>query len=506
MKRAVVVNWMQSWLTSEDQLRRIAVTVLVCVVVGIAGGALFGFLGPLLAVAVVVGLTGGLVMLRSTLAILAALIGVICLLPFAALPLPGVGFSPTLLDVILGLLLITWMFQVARRKQTDLRSSSVGPAVLALMVLACVSFVIGLSFGGITTSLVRQFAELLLNLALFFLILNNVRSQQRLEQVVTLLILGGCAAATIGIVLYLLPENATIRLLSMLRVFGYPTGSDVMVHVESNVELPFRATSTSINPNVLGGMLAVVSAAALPQLLSRQPLPLFAHGPRRWGVNWIAVPVVGSLVLCLIMTYSRGAMVGLAVAAVVIALLRYRKLLLFGLLAAGLLLLLPQMQWYLAHFLEGVQGEDLATQMRFGEYKDALILISRYPWFGVGFSGAPQIDVYLGVSNMYLLIAEEMGFVGLGTFLVAMGLALREVFRGLRRVAGDARLESVLLGFVAALVAVLVTGIFDHYFLNINFQHAVALLWMVVGLGVAAAYQATEATTGAEENGAQQAR
>lgn len=494
MKRAVMVRWMQSWLTSDDQARRIVSTVLVCLVVGVAGGALFGFLGPLLAVALLVGLTGGLIMLRSTLATMAAMIGVICLLPFAALPLPGVGFSPTLLDVVLGVLLITWLFRVARKKETDLRVSSVGPAVLALMVLACVSFVIGLSFGGITTSLARQFAELLLNLMLFFLILNTVRGQERLEQVVTLLILGGCAAATIGIVLYLLPENITIRLLSMLRVFGYPTGSDVMVHVESNPELPFRATSTSINPNVLGGMLALVGAVALPQLLSRDPLPLFAHGPRRWGVNWLAVPVVGSLLLCLIMTYSRGAMVGLAVAAVVIALLRYRKLLLFGLLGAGLLLLVPQMQWYLAHFLEGVQGEDLATQMRFGEYKDALILISRYPWFGVGFAGAPQIDVYLGVSNMYLLIAEEMGFVGLGTFIVAMGLALRELFGGLRTVGDNPRRESVLLGFVAALVAILVTGIFDHYFFNINFQHAVALLWMVVGLGVTAACQVTDTT------------
>ena len=489
MKRTAMVDWMQSWLTSNDQTRRVAATVLVCVIVGVAGGALFGFLGPLLAVALVVGLTGVLIMLRSTLAILAAMIAVICLLPFAALPLPGVGFSPTLLDLVLAALLVTWMFQVARRKQTDLRGSSVGPAVLALMILACVSFVIGLSFGGITTSLARQFAELLLNLMLFFLILNNVRGRERLEQVLTLLILGGCAAATIGVVLYLLPENVTIRLLSMLRVFGYPTGSDVMVHVESNPELPFRATSTSINPNVLGGMLALVAAVVLPQLLSSDPLPLFTRGPRRWGLNWLVVPIVGSLVLCLLMTYSRGAMAGLVAAAVVIALLRYRKLLLLGLLGVGLLLLVPQMQWYVAHFLEGVQGEDLATQMRFGEYKDALILISRYPWFGVGFSGAPQIDVYLGVSNMYLLVAEQMGFVGLGAFLAAMGLALREMLGALRRATTDPRRESVLLGLVGAVVAVLVTGVFDHYFMNINFQHAVALLWTLLGLGATAAYQ-----------------
>jgi hypothetical protein len=43
-----------------------------------------------------------------------------------------------------------------------------------------------------------------------------------------------------------------------------------------------------------------------------------------------------------------------------------------------------------AHFVEGLQGQDLATQMRFGEFKDAFILIERHP-LGVGFAGArPQ--------------------------------------------------------------------------------------------------------------------
>ena len=44
--------------------------------------------------------------------------------------------------------------------------------------------------------------------------------------------------------------------------------------------------------------------------------------------------------------------------------------------------------------------------MRFGEYKDALTLIERYPLFGVGFTGVPDIDLYLGVSMLYLIIAR----------------------------------------------------------------------------------------------------
>ena len=43
-------------------------------------------------------------------------------------------------------------------------------------------------------------------------------------------------------------------------------------------------------------------------------------------------------------------------------------------------------------------------------------LIARYPIFGVGFTGVPDIDLYLGVSMLYLIIAENMGLVGLASF------------------------------------------------------------------------------------------
>ena len=54
--------------------------------------------------------------------------------------------------------------------------------------------------------------------------------------------------------------------------------------------------------------------------------------------------------------------------------------------------------------------------MRFGEYRDALTLIARYPLFGVGFAGSPDIDMYLGVANVFLTIGQQMGVLGLAAF------------------------------------------------------------------------------------------
>jgi O-antigen ligase len=470
--RKALQGRLQAWLVTGSTTRQTIAIVVLCLIVGIAGGALFAFLGPLLATAFVVALAGGLLMLRSVQFTFFALVTLICLLPFASLPLPDIGFSPTLLDLVLAVLLFV--------------GSPLGSPIVIFMVLACVSFVFGLSFASITTNLLRQFAEFLLNMLLFFLVLNNVHSREQLEKLVTMLILAGLAAALIGLFLYILPHDLIIRLLSTLRIFRYPAGSAVLRFVEDNPDLPLRATSTSIDPNVLGGLLGIVAGVTAPQLVAPRPLPLLGRWWRRRGVNWLVLPILGVLVTCLLLTYSRSALAGLAVALLVLALLRYRRLLVLVLLAALLILFLPQTQWYVQHFVEMIRGQDLATQMRFGEYKDALILISRYPWVGVGFAGAPDIDTYIGVSSVYLLIAEEMGLIGLAVFLLINALAIRHLLHWLGRDTSDPRLEAPVLGLLTALLAALISGIGDHYFFNISFQHAVALYWLCLGLAVRA--------------------
>jgi O-antigen ligase len=155
-------------------------------------------------------------------------------------------------------------------------------------------------------------------------------------------------------------------------------------------------------------------------------------------------------------------------------------------IGAGLvLLLLPQAQDYVQHFLEGLLTQDLATQMRLGEYKDALALISRHPWIGVGFVGTPEGSLYIGVSNVYMLIAEEMGLIGLAAFLFIIVSFFVQVWRAWPRVRLHTGLEAILLGLTASIVGILVGGIFDHYFFNLSFPHSVSIFWLYLGLAMA---------------------
>jgi len=109
------------------------------------------------------------------------------------------------------------------------------------------------------------------------------------------------------------------------------------------------------------------------------------------------------------------------------------------------------------------------------------------------------------VSNVYLLIAEEMGLIGLAAFLWVLGVYFREMGRAWSRlaprrplpVAGESATrqeregsgvdEAILIGLTASVMGILVGGLLDHYFFNLSFPHSVSVFWLFLGLAMAAA-------------------
>ncbi|MCC6169065.1 MAG: O-antigen ligase family protein, partial [Caldilineaceae bacterium] len=310
--------------------------------------------------------------------------------------------------------------------------------------------------------------------SLYFVVVNTVRSRAEVIWVTRWLMLAGWGAALIAVGFYLIPESWTVAILDRLARFDYPGGYGALRYIEDDPAGTMRAIGTAVDPNVLGGMMILVSALLAPQVVSRAPIL-----PRP-----LAAIMFGTAALALYLTYSRSALLGLASALALLSLLKYRRLIWVGLVGALLLLALPQTQEYVARLVEGFAGQDLATQMRFGEYKDALILIRRYPFFGVGFTGVPDIDLYLGVSMLYLIIAENMGVIGLATFVAVMTGFFGMVARGWQQ-RFEPALEAILLGLAGAVLGALVSGVFDHYWFNMTYPHMTVLLWLYLGLAAA---------------------
>ncbi len=456
--------------------------ILLALGIGCALALIFAaavaFSSPAIVIAGLVALAAGVIIMTNIEYGLYAVLGIAILLPFASIPV-NLGFNPTFLDLALLALFAMWFARAMTRQDENIERkfqfTFLGAPVIAFMVLAIFSFVIGMSHAGLQQQIVRQFAEILLAIATFFLIVNVVNTRERLERVVRVIIIAGAVSAVLGILFYFLPHDLTIRTLSLLRYVKYPDGPGVLRFINDDPAGTLRAVSTSVDPNVLGGLMILMAGLTAPQIFAVKKLL-----PR-----WIIFASVAAMFLCLVLTFSRGAFLGFGVSLVVIAFFKYRRLL--PILAVGAILFwfIPITQEYISHLLDAFAGADRATQMRLGEYQDAFTLISRYPIFGVGFLGSPDLDTYIGVSSVYLLMAEQMGLVGVAVFLLTMGIFFyRALLAWLDGLKNDATLSPILLGVCAALIGAMTAGVVDHYFFNLDFPHSVTLFWIFVGLGV----------------------
>ena len=440
----------------------------------VLAGAVLAFGGPVAGAAVVLGGLSTVLVLRNIELGFFAVIAVVALLPFATLPV-DIGITPTFLDFALGAAVVVWLLGIVTGRQRRLVTAPVALPLVLFIIVAVFAFIFGLANGPLTPTLLRKFAELLLSLGFVIIVIDYCRTWLRLERLVKFLLLMAAAASIVAIGLWLLPDDTANSALNVLTRLGYP-GGWVIRYIEENPELSERAIGTSVDPNSLGGLLLMMGALVGPQVVTKRPI-------FRRRVIW---PIAGLILVALVLTYSRGAMLGLAAGLGLVAVARYRRLLPYMALVALLLLLLPVTQDYIGRFTEGFQGADLATQMRFGEYKDALRLIGRYPVFGVGFAGSPDIDLYTAVASVYFTIAGRMGLFGLIAFFGVIASVFVYAFRNRKAARADERRDAVWLGLHAALVGALVAGVFDHYLFNMDFHHAVTIFWMMLGMAVAA--------------------
>jgi len=394
-------------------------------------------------------------------------VAIVGVLPFGVIPV-SVGVQLTLVDAVL----IATYSALILRGFTTRDFGGPGAVLVAFSLVALAAFAAGAAATPTPPELVRRFAKLLAATLFFLVVRRLVVSQHLLQRVACWLMLAGAIQGAIGTGLMLLAPTTQLNLLSSLAPLGYPT-TDVLRYVpgpNDTYTTQLRAIGTSIDPNVFGGTLM------LALLLSAVQLVCPRHVMPRAQLLLIAVPTLVGVVLSL----SRASLVGLGAGLLVVGLLRYRRILVLGLLGLLVVLALPVGQDLVVRFVSGFSVADRATAFRVGEYANALTLIQRYPLLGIGFGASPDIDVTAGVSSVYLLVAEQTGLLGLALYVIAvLGVAVGGI-RRLRRTV-EPRLDGLLAAFVAAVCGALVAGFLDHYFANQVFPHAVALFWLYAG-------------------------
>lgn len=469
---------------------------LLAVALGLAGGAAAAF-GPVWAGFAALGALGlAYLLLLYTNAGLALVVLVATVLPFGTLPFKAV-ITPNFLELALLALLAVWLLRLLTRPEESLELTPLGLPLIGFLGVTVFSFILGSNMRPDSLTLHNYF-KFVLAVLFFFSVVNCVRTPVQARLMLRLLLIGGAISALLGLVLFALPDQIALQLLVSLGRIGYPTSGRVLRFVADDPSGVERAIGLSVDPNSYGGMLALIGALAVTQAVAERPLL-----PRRW-----LYVIAGLLTLATFLTQSRGALGGLVVGALYVATLRYRRLWWPVVGAAALVTVLYLAfgigDQFVTRVTEGVQFRDQANQMRLDEYRNAVEIISRYPVFGIGFGASgPDIDLGVGVSSIYLALAERVGLVGLFWFLGVIAAFFTRSLRAMRQAFGQAELErgAALLGLQAAIAAALAVGLLDHYFFNIEFSHMVALFWGAIGLALV--FERTETLESWEHNAPQ---
>lgn len=368
------------------------------------------------------------------------------------------GLNLTLMEPAVALAVLAWLIQAARARTLRVWPS----ALLAVQFLVLVLFLIsslGAEERGPSLKDTLKWIELVL---IFTLTVDEARDARAARWVVLAVIGAAALEASYGIF-----------------QFGTGRGPDFFAIG------PFmRAYGHFGQPNPFAGYLgtALPLALAVALLLARDSLG-------RW-----ALAATGLLVAGVLLSFSRGAWLGVACAAAVMlatASARSRRWLVplgaailllavvgaLGLLPATIAERINVVAEYFGPF--DVQRVDLNSENwsvveRMAHWQAAWYMFLDHPWLGIGPGNYSSVyDQYylpgwlepLGhAHNYYLNLAAELGLLGLSGYLLVFGLAFRAAIRGLR--ASDSFWRTVALGTLGSLVAIALHSAFDNLYVH----------------------------------------
>ena len=275
-------------------------------------------------------------------------------------------------------------------------------------------------------------------------------------------------------------------LVGLHGVYQYIVGTPIPAGWVSVYETGVRTRAFSIvgSPNILGCLMVMLAPMAAG----------LAYTMRGNGRKLLCWAGVGVMCLCCVFTFSRGAWVGLAVAVVLFALLRDRRLLLLAALAALAGLLTPQIANRISFLFTADFARNNSTAGRGARWEYGLGLLGRSDalfGFGLGrFGGAVAMRnqtlenvTYFYLDNYYMKTFVEMGWLGLGGYLLLLAATLWNGLRALFRVRKHNESYSLACGLFSGMAGVLVHCYFENIFevpyMNAYFWGLAALLFVI---------------------------
>ncbi len=380
-----------------------------------------------------------------------------CLLPAALAPL-----LPT---VVILCLSAVGIFSLAVRLGSDINTRIPASPVHTYIGLFAFAFLIAtltsVTFrGSLLPGLFTVFVSV------FALVFSGaVTSKKQTEAAVKAFVLAGAAVAAYGIYQYF---------------FYDPAGAGAWIDNDMFSDITNRVYSTLENPNVLGEYLILIIPFAAACMLTA----------KTWTRRLLYLAILAVMLVCIMLTSSRGAWLGLLLAAALFVVMLDARFILVGII--GLVVLyfaLPD--WIIGRFTSIGDMSDSSTSYRVYIWLGTIAMLKDYWFSGIG-PGTDAFNlVYPAYSfntvkaphahNLFLQLMSDAGIIGLILFLLVILSFYRTVFSAFSRIR-ERTTRIYLAASAAAVGGFLLQGMTDYSFYNLR---VTLFFWVVIALGIA---------------------
>lgn len=423
-----------------------------------------------LVIALICGIVTGLAMSMNKLYGTVIPVALFCLLLVLYAPVTGVfmsvfaaPFVPTM--ALAGLCIWTGIALIVKSvTQEDFkwRFDGIGMCVILFLAVLFISSIASFSRAGS----LKVWAMYLVFVGFYFVIVNVVRTKEQLYAVLKVLVISGAFVALYGVMQY---------------VFGWTT-SNAWIDEEMFEDATMRVYSTLGNPNVLGEYLLLIIPVSAVYMLKF-----------RWKElsKWTYALITALLVVCLILTQSRGCWIGFMISLVIFVTFYEGKW--WGFVPVVLCILpfvIPQT--IVERMMSVGNLEDSSTSYRVFIWLGTLGMMRHYWLGGIGMGEAAFSQVYPFFSynaiiaphshNLFLQLLVEAGISGLLVFLAMQIVFVKKMSVVYR--ANDKKSENSMLALAlsSGVIGFLAQSMFDYTFYN---YRVMAVFFMIIALGAA---------------------
>jgi len=309
-------------------------------------------------------------------------------------------------------------------------------------------------------------------LSVFFILFavvlyNAVDNQNQLDILLAFMVTAAAAVSVYGILQYIFR-------------WGYQSAAWVDSDMFSSIE--FRVPSTLGNPNMLGQYLLLMIPIGGAKLLSAKD----------WPSRVYYFGCCGAMCVCMLLTFARGAWLGLLFAgAVFVVLLNPRLILLLPVALAGLWFVLPAT--VTDRFASIGNLSDSSTSYRLSIWLATLNMLKHYWLCGIGPGTAAFNMVYPAYAysdstaqhshNLFLQLVCDAGIAALAVFLILIFVYFRMLCTAQSR-ERDQSSRLLQIAFTAGTGGFLVQAMTDYSFYN---YRVLFLFWAYLALGALSA-------------------